>query len=167
MNQISSISRVVMGLMLSLSLASVFAADNAPADSRYVAQKDTVYDTKTKLTWARCSVGQQWSEANGCTGEIQTFNFPAAQELQKGHWRLPTKQELGTLIDEKRVAQKQIPAIDVAAFPATDNSKLAYWTGTTAEDENVWMVYFRDGSIGFSHVSAHYAVRLVQDGTGK
>ena len=79
------------------------AAQNAPAaNSRYVIQGDTVYDKKTDLTWQRCSVGQRWAEGKGCVGVIKTFTFDDAQRQGNGMWRVPTKNELGTLIDQNR-----------------------------------------------------------------
>jgi hypothetical protein len=164
----------LLGIVVSLNIASAFAAENTPVNSqitdqvrpqesaRYELRGDTVYDTKTKLTWARCSVGQQWQDGKGCVGDIRRIQFPAALALQKGHWRLPTKDELSTLIDDDRVTKHQMPSIDVKTFPDMSDTLLSYWSSTTTEDEMAWMVYFRDGSVGQSHISAPYAVRLVQ-----
>ncbi len=85
-------------------------------DSRYVIKGDTVYDKKTNLTWQRCSVGQRW-ERNGCTGNIERFTFDDAQKQGDRTWRVPTKEELASLIDENRRARGQKPMINVTAFP--------------------------------------------------
>jgi hypothetical protein len=183
MNKLFTTFQFLLGVALSLSLADAFAADSTSSESQVIQQGrsrfelhgDTVYDTKTKLTWARCSVGQQWQEDKGCVGEVQRIQFPAAMELQKDHWRLPTKDELGTLIDapalinikklsldEISVVKRQKPTIDVDAFPGMSDTLLSYWSSTTADDNMVWTVYFGDGSVGQSHLSAPYAVRLVR-----
>ncbi|HXA47150.1 MAG TPA: DUF1566 domain-containing protein [Burkholderiaceae bacterium] len=173
----------LVGVAISLNLAGAFAAENDSTisqaiqkdHSRYELRGDTVYDVKTKLTWARCSVGQQWHEGKGCVGEVRPIQFPAAVDLQKEGWRLPTKAELSTLLDEEGLgkhkkltiddlnqAKRQKPAIDVVAFPGMSDLLLSYWTSTSAEDDMVWTVYFGDGSVGQSHQSAPYAVRLVR-----
>jgi hypothetical protein len=183
MNKLFTTFQFLLGVALSLSLANAFSADSNSSESQAIQQGhsrfelrgDTVYDTKTKLTWARCSVGQQWQEGKSCVGEIRRIQFPAALNLQKDGWRLPTKDELSTLITDERIAKNkkltlddlnqakpQKPTIDVVAFPGMSNILLSYWTNTLADDEMVWTVYFGDGSVGQSHLSAPYAVRLVR-----
>ena len=145
------------------------AAQNAPAaNSRYVIQGDTVYDKKTDLTWQRCSVGQRWAEGKGCVGVIKTFTFDDAQRQGNGMWRVPTKNELGTLIDQNRKAQGQRPTIDAGAFPDMDLKKLVYWTSTSDPSDGVslaWDVNFFVGdSKYYDYRSFTNAVRLVRTG---
>jgi hypothetical protein len=173
----------LVGVAISLNLSSAFAAGNDSTisqatqkdHSRYELRGDTAYDATTKLTWARCSVGQQWQADKGCIGEIQRIQFPAALNLQKEGWRLPTKDELATLLDDESLGKhkkltiedlnqtkRHKPTIDVVAFPGMSDILLSYWSSTRAEDDMVWTVYFGDGSVGQSHLSAPYAVRLVR-----
>jgi hypothetical protein len=64
------------------------------------------YDAKTNLTWQRCCVGQQWVDGK-VTGNPQLLSWDEvqkklAQESDKG-WRLPTFEELKTLIITTRI----------------------------------------------------------------
>lgn len=133
--------------------------------SRYVIKGSEIYDKKTNLTWQRCSVGQQWIEGTGCTGNVQQYTFGDAQKVANGNWRVPTKEELSTLIDYERVDRQQNPAIDVVAFPDMDMHKQAYWSSTPAEGKDAWAVSFFTGSV--FHQDAHdglHSVRLVREG---
>jgi hypothetical protein len=155
-----------IGLMF-CGFVSCASADSPPISSSvFVIKGDSVYDGKTDLTWARCSVGQQWKEGSGCTGQVKTFTFDEAQLQGTGGWRVPTKGELGTLVDKARVVSKQKPTIDEAAFPNMDAANLGYWTSTPAGTTGGWDVYFYDGSVTgyYGYKSNSLAVRLVRNG---
>lgn len=67
-------------------------------DGRYLINNDgTVTDIHTKLTWQRCSVGQTWT-GETCAGEASSFKWDDAMQLAKDGWRLPTVDELDTLV---------------------------------------------------------------------
>lgn len=77
-------------------------------------------------------------------------------------WRLPTRVELLTLVDDTRCD----PAIDTDAFPGTPSEYL--WTGTDyagAKKNYAWVVHFHCGSsdIGYRY-DASYRVRAVRGG---
>jgi hypothetical protein len=64
------------------------------------------YDAKTNLIWQRCCVGQQWVDGK-VTGNPQLLSWDEvqktlAQESDKG-WRLPTFEEVKTLIITTRI----------------------------------------------------------------
>ena len=122
---------------------------------------DTVYDKKTDLTWQRCSVGQRWVDGTGCVGEIKLFNYVDSQRQGDATWRVPTFDELATLIDNGRAGRRQ-PTIDWVAFPNTP--ALGYWTSTPYGPLG-WATNFdggRDHSAYFR--SDTNAVRLVRGG---
>jgi hypothetical protein len=84
----------------------------------------TVTDVQTGLQWMRFSLGQEW-KGGTCTDEARKYTwqeaFDAAETLNRqggcaGYrgWRVPTKEELQTLI-----SGKQSPTIDRTAFPDT------------------------------------------------
>ncbi len=61
----------------------------------------TALDTKTKLMWMRCVVGQSWTGST-CSGKGTYFKWEAARQQTAsfaGHndWRVPTIEELRTL----------------------------------------------------------------------
>ena len=149
-----------------IGIASNTFADNLLAvTNQYEIKGGSVYDKKTKLTWARCSVGQKWDAESGCVGIIKTFTFDEAQHQAGGGWRVPTKDELGSLVDHLRTDNKQKPTIDEVAFPNMDFSNLGYWTSSPAGDSGGWDVNFSDGSINgyYGYRSNTLAVRLVRN----
>ena len=168
---------IVVSLLLVLGTTTVVAADKKDkasarqataqgpaANPRYVIQGDTVYDKKTDLTWQRCSVGQKWKDGIGCAGIVQTMTFDQAQRQGGSIWRVPTKDELPTLIDHTRVDNHQKPTIDEVAFPDMDESKLGYWTSTPYDASVGWGVVFDDGVVHGGNRSGTGAVRLVRGG---
>jgi hypothetical protein len=141
------------------------AAQNAPAaNSRYVIQGETVYDKKTNVTWQRCSVGQQWVEPTGCAGVVKTFTFDVAMQQGDGSWHVPPKDKLATLLDRKRKASKQKPAIDALAFPDMDLENLVYWSSTPRDAANAWFVSFDRGYVYYDYRSTPRALRLMRNG---
>ena len=53
----------------------------------------------------------------GCTGLAREYTRDEMLNLQVKDWRVSSFQELLTLVDEQRAAQKLPPYIDVTAFP--------------------------------------------------
>ncbi len=158
------LSTLALAGMLVSSMA--WAAGSPKSSSRYVIQGDTVYDKKSDLTWARCSVGQRWKEGAGCVGVIKEYTFDEAQSQGSGEWRVPSKDELVTLIDHRKADAKQKPTIDEEAFPDMDEAKLVYWSSTPDGASGGWGVGFADGFVGngYGLRSHSNAVRLVRGG---
>jgi hypothetical protein len=81
----------------------------------------------------------EWS-ATLCNGERAKFAAAekACAALGEG-WRLPTRAELLSLVDDTR----SDPAIDTERFP--DTKSAAYWTGTpfASDSSYAWIVQFR------------------------
>jgi len=138
--------------------------DALVANSRYVIRGDTVFDKKTNLTWQRCSVGQEWTEGKGCLGLRTLFNFNAAQGLKNKVWRVPTKEELETLIDLDRKSKGLCPMIDVIAFPNVESQ--SFWTSTSIDDSLALFVDFSCFALGngSAYRSVMFPVRLVRTG---
>lgn len=134
-------------------------ASSSWADSRYEIRGAEVYDSQTKLIWARCSAGQEWKDGH-CTGTINNFSFEAAQKQTSGGWRVPTKDELFTLIDTGR---KGFPVVDTAAFPDMDPGHRWYWSSTPNGKTIAWYVDFANGyTSGFIDEANVFSVRLVK-----
>lgn len=93
----------------------------------------------------------------------KTVTYEAAEkavaELGDG-WRLPTRQELESILDLSR----HKPAIDTDKFPDTKNEY--YWSSTPCawNSSAVWVVYFDFGLVDFSLRSDNGCVRAVRSG---
>lgn len=93
----------------------------------------TVTDTVTGLVWTKSTVAK----------DIEHDDVGKAIAALGGDWRLPTVDELITLLDRARYN----PAIDTDAFPDTESDW--YWTSTPcAENPSaVWVVCFEKGHV--------------------
>lgn len=126
--------------------------------SRYDINGTEVLDKQTGLTWQRCSLGQAWQDGEGCTGQVQEFTWAEARKQAGGAWRLPTRDELSSL-----VSMACTPSINPDAFPNLDPLRLWYWSGTQTDKDLAWMVQFGGGATFNGYQTAKNAVRLVRD----
>ena len=149
-----------------LGMGVLWAATVCHAGPNLLIQGDTVYDRKTDLTWQRCSYGLRWNAADGnCIGVKKTFTFEEANSAAwPNSWRMPTKDELTTLVEEKGADGL---FIDSKAFPDTGDAPVQlYWSSTLDDSANGWYVSFNDGLTTSldGYRSFAYAVRLVRGG---
>ena len=125
-------------------------AGHALAAKTYADNGDgTVTDPTTGLIWMRCAMGQVW-DGTTCTGTASTYTFDQANALTgtttfAGHsdWRLPSIDELKTLIDQSI----DHPTIDQQAFPATPS--VHFETSTSVDEWGgcAWVVDFSNGLV--------------------
>lgn len=107
----------------------------------------TVIHTKTNLMWQRCSLGQVWN-GQTCVGKAEEFTYDQALN-QISHfegyndWRLPTVNELWTLIEYNHAFSGKLVANNVIFV----NPPEYFWSSSTyAGDENIaWDVSFYEG----------------------
>jgi Protein of unknown function (DUF1566) len=134
----------------------------APIGSHFELNGDRVYDKTTDLTWMRCSYGQQWSDAGGCTGSAQLMDWDSAMGLHvpdNAAWRLPQRDELQSIVAH----ECKRPAINEAVFPATPS--IQYWTSTISGPSYAWIIFFRTGTPTWTYAKVtQFAVRLVHEG---
>lgn len=144
----------------------------------------TITDVKTNLTWQRCSVGQHWNVST-CKGEAAGFNWGDAMMLAKDGWRLPTKEELDTLVfcssGQRRPSERQNgryaqasngrcegnftrPTINQQAFP--NMSSRWFWSSSPDVDDSdgAWGVSFAYGAAVDHYKYNDYGVRFVRSG---
>ena len=117
MNIRPQLFRAVPAMVVAIS--ALVAVSAAHAEGRFVISADgqEVTDTKTKLIWQRCAVGQKF-DGKTCAGKATKISLPDAKATGANMtpaWHLPTKEELLSIVDKS--AKK--PAIDKAAFPGT------------------------------------------------
>jgi hypothetical protein len=141
--------------------------------------KGIVEDTSSKLQWQRCSLGQTWKGMT-CAGKAQTYTWDEAQRLGSNGWRLPTKEELASLLycstgqPTYWLASRYTtftckgnfrrPMIVGDAFPNTPDGR--FWSSSPYPDDYklAWSVFFEYGLVGYDYKSYARYVRLVRGG---
>jgi hypothetical protein len=118
----------------------------------------TVKDTNSGLMWQKCSIGQN-NDAT-CSGSAATYNWYQAPSICGSQrlagysdWRLPTKNDLLSIVNYNIPYFPFRPAIDSVVFP---NTKIdSYWSSTTsngAHPSEAWSVDFSDGSVSYKRI---------------
>ena len=153
-------------IVAAATLLGLLATSPCSAQSVYSYSADAngtpsalVTDSKTGLTWQRCSVGQSFA-ASTCSGTASTYTHEQAlayANTQTG-WRLPSVKELSSLVDISVIG----PAINGTAFPATPTYYAWASSPYASDPTSAWVVYFTDGSVSVSSRSNSYHVRLVR-----
>lgn len=117
--------------------------------SQFFEEGRFVRDVRNSVTWYRCSLGQVWdADKATCFGktirlnhEELVFAIKQAEDQLGGKWRLPTMDELESLIcvecEPPKIRQKYFPNIE----------REAYWTGTKNRwnGRMYWSVNFMTG----------------------
>lgn len=125
----------------------------------------TVSHTPTRLVWQRCVNGQSWVDGT-CSGTATTHTWDAAKQLTStlaGHtdWRLPTLEELFSLVDYNRYS----PALSPSLFPNTPDS--FFWSASVnaSNSSGAWSIHFADGyALVDLSIGNAFHVRLVRAG---
>jgi hypothetical protein len=149
----------LLSVLANAPLAWAASCEDSAQAGRFVVKGDEVLDTKTNLTWQRCSVGQKVS-GDSCTGTVETFTWDQAKKKAGGGWRLPTMDELTSITAQPC----GLPNDDKKIFSDIDPIKPWYWTATATENDLAWIVGFNNGSTFNGYRTAPNAVRLVKGG---
>lgn len=133
-------------------LASRSTADAPPG--RYAVSGGVVTDTKTGLHWTQSFSPEThiW-DASGSTGSAQNY----CSTMSGGPWRLPSLNELMTLVDFTVAANdSSVTPIDPIAFPATPvPNYFVVWTSTPGQvpgQPGTPGAYYVAFNYGFSNV---------------
>jgi len=133
----------------------------------YVLKNDgTAIHEVTGLIWMRCSLGQEWNGST-CTKDPQLYTWGGALQAASrinfagfSDWRVPNKNELETILEERCNS----PTINQAVFPATP--PFYFWTSSpyAGLGDAAWSIDFGYGSINASIKNGQLNVRLVRGG---
>ncbi|MCB1765318.1 MAG: DUF1566 domain-containing protein [Candidatus Competibacteraceae bacterium] len=156
--------------------------------SRYLDNGDgTVTDVETGLQWMCFSLGQKWQNET-CIGEAKRYTWQKALDAAKAlncqggyagyrDWRVPTKEELQTLIYSSSGQPKiwndtgelckgdyERPTLFQPAFPNTPSG--LYWSSSVYAygSGSAWFVNFYYGGVGADGKALNIHARLVRDG---
>ncbi len=159
-----SLRALLMGSVLMCSATAVTGAAYAQCTkepglpiSRYDIQGAQVFDKETKLTWQRCAMGQKWQDGAGCVGTPQQISWAQAKKLD-GAWRLPTKDELQTL-----VSRACLRNVNTEAFPGFSLQYPEVWSSTQDTPGQTWIVNMTSGAEFNALQTSTNGVLLVQD----
>lgn len=165
--KIRFILAVLLATPFSNSIAGCYGGTQAQSQTRFVLRGGEALDTKTGLTWQRCSLGMTWDpKRGGCIGEVMYLGLDEATEKAKElgrRSRVPSGPELEGLIDRSCGS----PVVDISVFPdikKDEDGEADYWT--TNPVGMVDLCYFFDFMNGRAdgHTRGfHLSVRLVRD----
>ena len=140
-------------LSIHLQTPSADARQRAPLTSPPPpASEGTVYDASTCLMWSKSTnaEGKTWAQAKEAAAAVRLGGFT--------DWRLPTRAELLTLVDDTR----SNPAIDTDRF---DCAASWYWSATplaSSPSVYAWLVNFYNGYAFYYHQGNDGRVRAVR-----
>lgn len=166
--------------VVALSSHDILAVSNAvtvtpgkPRDQQigqYIVSADgqVVTDTKTGLIWRRCVEGMTYdSQRMSCMGKYGVYSYSDAQQhaqqVANGTgqaWRVPTVDELRTLLDS---TQTSAPFINREVFPGTPSA--SFWSSSPYTDSTsgAWDIDFGSHGIDDDYSrNDSCAVRLVR-----
>jgi hypothetical protein len=132
--------------------------------SRFIDNKDgTITDKKTGLIWVKnphTDLPEEFKKYMSWKQAIEAcekLNFAEHKD-----WRLPTVEELRELVDYKRGAKLDEPAIDTTIFPDTKCGW--YWTITEVawDPSYAWIVDFGSGFVDNCYKGSNSYVRPVR-----
>jgi hypothetical protein len=143
-------------MLLTLTLLATLPSVNAETIGRFQVKQGIATDSATGLTWMRCPLGMKW-DGESCAGKATLYKWDEALQTPNGFnyaghndWRLPTIDELKTLIDKDAGNQDTgIPFINSVVFPRTlsNNEHGYFWSSSpSASSSNyAWIVSFSGG----------------------
>ena len=152
------------------------ACDNA--DGRYTDVGDgTVVDGKTGLMWKKCVQGNSgsacasgtplnFSSAALALQNLSDTNSGVSPALNLGYsdWRIPSRNELASLVKRSCVIGVTGATIVNTVFPATEALSFVSSTFDANNSAQYWFVNFYDGGVFVSPFTGGKRLRLVRAG---
>jgi hypothetical protein len=163
-NWIDMVALLVI-MPVSKSMAGCYGRTDARPQSRFILRGAEAFDTKTGLTWQRCSLGMTWNVKRGCVGEIMSVGLDEAiktAETLSGKWRVPSGPELESIVDRACGS----PVVDSSVFPdiqKDEDGEANYWTTNPVGTANLYFFDFMNGQADGHTRGLQLAVRLVRN----
>lgn len=164
---------VLIALLTNTSLvhAKTCLDSSLTPDDRYIIENSIAIDKQTGLMWKRCPEGMNW-DGSTCAGEPVLITWYTANDFYKtsgSEWRLPTKDELATLLsiteEEYRKNDCREVAINQNIFPNHESSFALWYLSSSSYLDNdssaAWGVYFFLGKEFYASKKSLGNVRLV------
>lgn len=163
------------GKVLAASAPETVILPSSPTETvqqrigKFIVREGIAIDPQTGLSWLRFGYGQRWEngKVGGSIKKVDwktAFNVTKEFNWQGGYggftdWRLPTVDELETLLD--KVKGKHGHCIDEAVF---QGDFFYFWAIFPAPHGNqeAWAVNFVNGNSNYSGEYNGYAIRLVR-----
>ena len=132
--------------------AALISSAGTEAENTHAIPDGVVLDQATGLMWGKSTSAknQTWAEAKAAAEGVRLGGYT--------DWRLPTRAELLTLVDDTR----SNPAIDIDRFDCESDW---YWTSTplaSSPSDCAWGVYFYDGGAYCNRQNDNGRVRAVR-----
>jgi uncharacterized protein DUF1566 len=143
-------------------MAGCYDRDASGHQTRFRLLGGEVQDTRSGLTWQRCSLGTKWDGKASCVGQIAFVSLDEAVASATDGWRVPSGPELESLVD----ADCGSPVVDAAVFPdirPDEEGHAKYWTTNPVGTLDLyWNFDFIDGQADGNSRGFQLAVRLVR-----
>ncbi|MDD2734173.1 MAG: DUF1566 domain-containing protein [Desulfuromonadaceae bacterium] len=156
-------------LLAGVLMITLWAGTALADDSRFAFSWRTVEDKRTDLTWARdADMGKlDWAGASELINTLNKKEYAGAKD-----WRLPNKDELGTLITYAMRAGygggmellSPYQFLNKAGFK--DVQLCFYWSSSPSDvsASNIWVVNMFDGKGRFENKESSFCVWPVHGG---
>lgn len=120
--------------------------------------------------WSRISDGQSWSNGQA-KGQAKTFNWVNATEACKdfhlagfGDWRLPSKSELESLINQGKAGYHAPNGV----LERPDSRGFGrYWSSSphtlNSKSNSRWMLSFDSGALDYYLIESRFYIRVVRN----
>lgn len=143
-------------ILLIATIIPITSANAACNSGNYFRKSDGILARNSGLVWSRCVTGKTGPT---CKGEATLMTFQEAETIAKSQpgWRIPTRDELMTLIEQKCKS----PRVNSSYFPNIPTTSV--WSKTPSADNNgFWTVDLIEGYDDIAYRGNNKALLLVK-----